>query len=622
MRDSMKQNIRNFVIIAHVDHGKSTLADRFLELTGTIEKRKMQEQFLDAMPLEREKGITIKMQPVRMHYKISNPKSEIRNNLEIRNSKLEIADSEYILNLIDTPGHVDFSYEVSRSLAAVEGAILLVDATKGVQAQTLANLRLAKAQNLAIIPAVNKIDLPSARTEEVVKEVAELLEVNARDVFRISAKQGLQIQDLLEAVALQVPPPKAEVELPLRALIFDSAFDPHLGVVVHVRVKEGSVQQGEKLLLLGSHTPALAKEVGYLVPSRVQAPRIVAGEIGYIATGIKESEGVRIGDTIAVASKNSAAAALPGFQIPKPVVFVSFYPEDTSDFDILRDGLRKLHLQDPSFTFEQEFREALGRGFRCGFLGVLHSEIIAERLKREFGLELVLSRPSVEYEITNTAGKKMLVKSAGDWPDPSSISDIKEPWVRVEVLIPLKAFSGTLQVLESVEGAQKETKYLGDQTAVLVYELPLRVLIQGLHDRLKSASSGLASLEYEILGMRQAKLVKLDVLIAGVKREEFAQIVPEHQAHQEGKLLTEKLKKLLPKQLFAVPLQAVLGGKIIARETISAKRRDVTAPLYGGDVTRKRKLLERQKEGKLNMAGKARIRIPSSVFLEIFRSEE
>jgi len=595
-------NIRNFVIIAHVDHGKSTLADRFLDITGTIEKRKMQEQFLDLMPLERERGITIKMQPVRMLW------------------------HQYILNLIDTPGHVDFSYEVSRSLSAVEGAILLVDATKGVQAQTLANLRLAKLQNLVIIPAVNKIDLPSARTEAVVKELAELLEIKQEEIFRISAKQGLNVEPLLEAVVEKVPPPQGRIDVPLRALIFDSAFDAHLGVVAHVRVKEGEMRQTDKLFLLGSATPAIAKEVGYFIPGREPTPVLHTGEIGYIATGVKESERVRIGDTITEAQSSnvktqSYAQALPGFKIPKPVVFVSFYPETPTDFDILREGFRKLHLQDPSFTFEQEFRDALGRGFRCGFLGVLHSEIIAERLKREFGLELVLSRPSVEYQITDTRGREFLIKSAGDWPDPSQIQQIKEPWARIEVLTPQAAFSGTLQVLESVEGMQKNVRYLGDQTAVLVYEIPLRELIQNLHDRLKSASSGLASLEYETIAMRQADLVKLDVLVAGVKREELSQVVPASKAYQEGKTLVEKLKKLLPKQLFTVPLQAALGGKIIARETIGAKRRDVTAPLYGGDVTRKRKLLDRQKEGKKELAGKARIRIPASVFLEIFRNE-
>ncbi|MDO8654962.1 MAG: translation elongation factor 4 [bacterium] len=598
----MQEHIRNFVIIAHVDHGKSTLADRLLDITGTIEKRKMQEQFLDLMPLEREKGITIKMQPVRMHYTYNG--------------------IEYVLNLIDTPGHVDFSYEVSRSLAAVEGAILLVDASKGVQAQTLANLRLAKQQGLVIIPAVNKIDLPSARTEEVVQELADLLQIQKEEIFRISAKQGLNVEKLLEAVVERVPSPQGSKEAPFRALIFDSLHDAHLGVVAHVRVMEGEVKETDKLFLLGSETPAFAKEVGYFIPGREMAPILHTGEVGYIATGVKESDKVRIGDTITALTPGKSVEPLAGFKIPRPVVFVSFYLEDPNDFDILSEGFRKLHLQDPSFTFEQEFRDALGRGFRCGFLGVLHSEIIAERLKREFGLELVLSRPSVEYQLTDTKGRELFVKSAGDWPDPSQIQSIKEPWARIEVLAPPAAFSGTLQVLESVEGMQIEMRYLGDQTTVLVYELPLRELIQNLHDRLKSASSGLASLEYETIGMRPANLVKLDVLVAGVKREELSQIVPETKAFQEGKTLVAKLKKLLPKQLFAVALQAALGGKIIARETIGATRRDVTAPLYGGDVTRKRKLLDKQKEGKKELAGRTRIRIPASVFLEIFRNEE
>ncbi len=579
-------SIRNFCIIAHVDHGKSTLADRFLDITGTIERRKMQEQFLDLMPLEREKGITIKMQPVRMQY------------------------GGYTLNLIDTPGHVDFSYEVSRSLSAVEGAILLVDATKGVQAQTLANLRLAQKQNLVLIPAVNKIDAQSARTEEVAYQIAMLCNISTEKVFRISAKEGTGVKELLEAVIREVPPPQEEADKPLRALIFDSRYDPFRGVVAYVRVMEGSVAAQEKVWLLGGNMQALVKEVGHFVPAEKQMKELCAGEIGYIATGFKEPEKVRIGDTIA--KDFYPENALPGFQIPKPVVFVSFYPEDTDEYDVLKDALLKLRLNDPSLSFEPESKDALGRGFRCGFLGVLHSEIIAERLKREFQIDLVISRPSVEYHVTDAKGNKRIIHSAGDWPDQSSIQEAFEPWARLRVLCPMEFFHRAVQLLESLEGHGVETTPIAETTMQLTYEMPLREIIINLHDRLKSATSGFASMEYEVISMRKAALVKLDILVAEERREELSQIVPEDRAHQEGKRIVEKLKEHLPPQMFTVALQAVLGGKIIARETMKAKRRDVTAPLYGGDVTRKRKLLERQKKGKKEMRerGNTRSRIP------------
>ncbi len=581
-------------MISHVDHGKSTLADRFLDITGTIEKRKMQEQFLDLMPLEREKGITIKMQPVRMQY------------------------AGYTLNLIDTPGHVDFSYEVSRSLAAVEGAILLVDATKGVQAQTLANLRLAQDQNLVLIPAINKIDLQTARTEETVLQIAKLCDVSPEKVFRISAKEGRGVNELLDEVIRQVPPPSEETAKPLRALIFDSRYDSFRGVVAYVRVMEGVVRPQERVWFLGGKTQALVKEVGHFVPAEQQSADLKAGEIGYIATGFKEPEKVRIGDTIA--KDFNPENALPGFQIPKPVVFVSFYPEDTDAYDMLKDALSKLRLNDPSLSFEPESKEALGRGFRCGFLGVLHSEIIAERLKREFQIDLVMSRPSVEYHITDQTGNKRIIQSASDWPEQNFVQEAFEPWAKVRVICPVEHFHKALQLLESLEGHGTETISLTDTTMVLVYEMPLRETIINLHDRLKSATSGFASMEYEVIGMRKAALVKLDILVAQERREELSQVVPEDKAYQEGKRIVEKLKKHLPPQMFTVPLQAALGGKIIARETIKAKRRDVTAPLYGGDVTRKKKLLERQRKGKEKMREQGTVRIPANVFLEIFRA--
>ncbi|MBI2577858.1 MAG: elongation factor 4 [Candidatus Wildermuthbacteria bacterium] len=595
----MQDHIRNFCIIAHIDHGKSTLADRFLELTKTVDNRKMQEQFLDQMDLERERGITIKMTPVRMAYRM--PSGE-----------------EYVLNLIDTPGHVDFSYEVSRSLAAVEGAILLVDATKGIQAQTLSNINLAKAEGLVIIPVVNKIDSPLARTEEVVKEIADLLLVEAKDVLSISAKMGTNVEQLLCEVIKRVPSPSGEPRNPLRALIFDSTFDAYKGVIAYVRVVDGEVRANEKIIFLGTGAEAVTKEVGYFMPAQSPAASLYVGEIGYIATGVKDSDGVRIGDTIAVAQAN--AIPLEGYKTPKPVVFMSFYPQNPNEFDNLKDALSQLKLNDPSFSYEIEAKEALGRGFRCGFLGVLHSEIIAERVQREFRIEMVISRPSVEFRVIDKHDKELSVKTPVDWPNETLIKEIFEPWVRLEVITPLSTFPITSQLLEHFEGKQNDLKYLGEDRLLLVYEMPLRSIVEDLYDKLKSATQGLASLDYEVAEWRKADLVKLEVLIAGVNEEALAMITPRHQAYSHGKSIVEKLKESLPPQQFDVALQAAVGGKILARETIRARRKDVTAPLYGGDVTRKRKLLEKQKKGKKEMKEKGRVTIPSKVFLDIFRS--
>jgi len=600
------ENIRNFTIIAHINHGKSTLADRFLELTKTIEEKEMRPQFLNVMELERGKGITIKMHPVRMSYSL--------------NSK------SYILNLIDTPGHVDFSYEVSRSLAAVEGAVLLVDATKGIQAQTIYNLELAKKQKLIILPVVNKIDVPEARTEETKKELSKLLGVPEENIRAVSAKEGLNTKELLEEIIEKTPPPKIETESSFKALIFDSQFDSFKGIIVFVRVFSGKIRSGEKIYLIHSQIESEIKEVGFFNPTLTPSLELNAGEIGYIATGIKEPGKVKVGDTVINAklkmqnAKIIESEALPGYQEPKPVVFASLYPQDLGEFENLKDSLSKLKLNDPSFTFEPEIREGLGRGFRCGFLGNLHIEIVTERLKNEFGLELVISTPSVIYNIIDLKDKETLIFNPADWPESFKIKEVQEPWARLEVLTPTIFLGQTLEILERLEGKQIETRYLNPEKAFLIYEVPLREIIAGFFDKLKGQTKGFASMNYELLGHRKGDLVKLEVLVAGKKEEAFSRIVPNFKAFEEGKRIVRKLKELLPPQLFSVPIQAIIGGKIIARETMRAKGRDVIAPLYGGDYTRKRKLLEQQKKGKRELKEKGEIRIPQKVFLEIFRS--
>lgn len=598
------ENVRNFCIIAHIDHGKSTLADRFLELTNTIPKDKMRPQYLDMMDLEREKGITIKMQPCRMEYTLN--------------------AIPHTLNLIDTPGHVDFSYEVSRSLAAVEGTILLVDATKGIQAQTLANLELAKKQNLVVIPAVNKIDSPQAKTKETKEEISKLLNVSENEIFEISAKLGQNIEQLLKKTIERVPPPSGKNEEPFKALIFDSKYDTHKGVIAYVRVFDGTINKEEIIYLLGQKIEGHVKEIGYFKPELRSVEQLNAGEIGYIATGIKEPGKVRVGDTIISAKYKMQNAKLPeplpGYKEPKPMVFASIYPENPDDFDLLKDAVGKLRLNDASFTFEAETKESLGRGFRCGFLGLLHTEIITERIKREFGLNLVLSTPSVIYKVITRNNKEFLVYTSTDWPDPSSIGESQELWVKIQILTSQDYLGQISELLNSIESRYINTDYLGTEKIELIYEVPLREIItKNFYDKLKGVSQGFASMSYEILDWRKANLVKLDILILGKKEESFSRIVPEKDALKEGKKLTEKLKENLPAQLFSLPIQAAVGGKIIARETIKAKRRDVIAPLYGGDYTRKRKLLERQKKGKKELKEKGEIHIPPRVFLEVFK---
>ncbi len=593
------EKVRSFVIISHVDHGKSTLADRFLELTKTIDAKKMRPQFLDMMDLERERGITIKMQPVRMEYR------------------------GYILNLIDTPGHVDFSYEVSRSLAAVEGAVLLVDATKGIQAQTIHNLELAQKQNLVIIPAVNKIDSPQARTEEVKREIANLLNIPGEKVLAISAKYGTNVEEVLKKVVKEIPPPQGNIESLLKALIFDSKYDSFKGVVAYIRVADGVISSADKIHLIQTKAKSEVKEVGYFKPELTPTPRLTAGEIGYIATGIKEPGKVRVGDTITSSKVQSLnlVKALPGYKEPKPMVFASIYPDDPDDFDLLKEALAKLKLNDASLTFESETKEALGRGFRCGFLGSLHAEIVSERLRREFGLNLIISTPSVVYKIIGKKDNQFFVYSPSDWPAASEIKEAQEPWIKLEVMTPTLYYGGIAGLLKNLAGLHIETRYFSSSTKLLlVYEIPLREIISGFYDKLKGATQGFASMNYEILGYRPGDFTRLEILIAGEKEEAFSKIVLDKEAYSEGKKQLLKLKDILPSQLFAVALQAQVGGKIIARETIRAKRRDVIAPLYGGDYTRKRKLLERQKKGKRELKEKGRVRIPSRVFLEMFKT--
>ena len=607
-----QEHIRNFCIIAHIDHGKSTLADRLLDMTKTIATNKITAQFLDSMELEKEKGITIKLKPVRMHY--------------------TQGGTEYVLNLVDTPGHVDFAYEVSRSLAAVEGAVLLVDATQGIQAQTLANIDLARKQNLVIIPVVNKIDMPAAMVEESCQELASVLGVLPEEVIRISAKSGLNVEQVLQAVVEKIPSPSARRSpgegggsaetKPFRALIFDSTYDSFKGVLALVRVMDGSIKDREKIELLAAKAQAEIKELGYLSPGIVPQQEILTGEIGYIATGIKEPGKVRVGDTIAKIQPPNAPKIQPlgGYQEPNPMVFASFYPENPDDFELLKVALSKLKLQDPALVYEAEMKEALGRGFRCGFLGTLHVEIISERLEREFGLGLVISTPSVIYKVYDKKGVERVIYSASDWPDPSGIEKMEEPWVLLEIIAPSSYVGKLMDVLKEVGGNYLATDYLSSQRCVIKYEAPLRAIVANLYDKIKSISQGYASLNYTMLGYRPAVLVKMEIWIAGRAEEAFSRVVEEGDAYEQGKKLIEKLKEALPTQQFTVALQAVIGGKIIARETISARRKDVTAKLYGGDVTRKNKLLDKQKKGKAMMKDKGRVNVPAKTFLEIFRA--
>ncbi len=546
-------------------------------------------------PLERERGITIKLQPVRMKYKLGG--------------------EDYILNLIDTPGHVDFYYEVSRSLAAVEGAILLIDGIKGIQAQTLSNYNFAIRQNLKIIPAINKIDLPNVQVEKVEEEIINLAGVKREEIFKISAKIGTGVEDVLKAVIEKIPGPKQEGK-PLQALIFDSKFDTYKGIIAYVRVFNGSVKTGDKIKFAVQKAKAEAIEVGYFKPDLIKTEKLEAGEIGYIATGLKDISKVRVGDTITLTDDNSPS--LTGYQEPSPFVFASLYPRNADDFDYLKDSLEKLKLQDSSLQFEPEHSDALGPGFRCGFLGMLHTEIVSERLKRDFSLDLIIASPSVEYMI-KIQNKEIGIRSASKLPEPSQIEAILEPFVEMEILTPAKYLGQIMKLMPEYRGEYLETSYLSSETVILKYKAPLAEIIIDFYDKLKSMSSGFASMNYKFVGFKQSDLVKLDILIGGEAVEAFSRIVPRLNAYQEGKRVVEKLKEVMPPQLFSLALQAAIGGKIIARETIKARRKDVTGYLYGGDVTRKKKLLEKQKRGKERLKETGRVEIPQEVYLEILK---
>ncbi|MDX1607918.1 MAG: translation elongation factor 4 [Candidatus Spechtbacterales bacterium] len=594
-------DIRNFVIIAHIDHGKSTLADRFLELTKSIDKRKMQEQFLDQMDLERERGITIKMQPVTMKY--------------------EVNDKEHILNLIDTPGHVDFSYEVSRSLAAVEGAVLLVDASKGIQAQTVAHLTTAVEQGLKIIPAINKIDLPGAQIEETENEILELLislDSDAERIHKISAKTGEGIEELLADVVKTVPAPRIDIKKPLRALIFDSVYDDYQGVITHVRVLEGEISPGTDIFFMGSKEKSESKEVGIFSPQRVKRKKLQAGDIGYIVGGIKEIEKANIGDTITTV-KNKATEPVAGYRQPQPVVFSTIFTKEDSAFEDLRDALNKLKLNDASLYFEPESSPVLGRGFKSGFLGMLHMEIILERLRREYDLDLLVTSPSVAYRVYLKSGEEETIFSPSQFPDPSEIEKTEEPWAHLRVITPPEYMNNVMKLLKTIRGEYADTEYIGKERMRINYEVPLADIISDFYDNLKNTTSGYGSMFYEIAEYREEDIVKMDILLAGDEIPALSRLVPREKAQSEGRKVAEKIKEVLPPEQFAVAIQAAIGGKVIARETKSAMRKDVTAGLYGGDYSRKRKQLEKQKKGKKRLKEQGNVELDSETLMKIFQ---
>ena len=609
-----RKNIRNFCIIAHIDHGKSTLADRLLELTKTVEERKMKDQLLDQMDLERERGITIKLQPVKMEYKQEGV--------------------IYILNLIDTPGHVDFSYEVSRSLAAVEGAVLLVDATQGIQAQTLANLYLALEQDLVIIPVINKIDMPNAMVGKISKEISDLIGIEEKEIIKISAKTGENVPEVLEEIIEKIPPPRGNINKHARALVFDSYFDSYKGVIAQVRIVDGVINKNSEIYFLSSKTKSEIIELGIMRPQLEKTDSLKAGDIGYIATGLKEVDKCRVGDTITELKAEgkklkvdtgdgndieNRVEPLPGYKEVRPTVFASIYPVEGDDYPELRDALEKLKLNDASLFFEPESSSALGRGFRCGFLGMLHMEIVSERLTREYDTNLVITTPSVSYKIKKRDNKELIIFSPADMPDPGMIEKIKEPWVKLEIVLPKDKIGSVMKLAESSRAVYKKTDYLSEDRVILEYEAPLINIIVDFYDNLKSVSSGFASMNYEFIKFKEWDLVKLDILVAGEKVEAFSKIVPRNESHNEGKRVVAKLKNIIPRQNFAVALQAAISGKIVARETIRPFRKDVTAKLYGGDVSRKRKLLEKQKKGKKKMKSFGKVEIPQEAFLSVLK---
>jgi len=594
-----RDHIRNFSIVAHIDHGKSTLADRLIQATGSLEDREMKEQVLDSMDIERERGITIKANTVRLEYKAKN-------------------GEDYVLNLIDTPGHVDFAYEVSRSLSACEGSLLVVDASQGVEAQTLANVYQAIDNDHEIVTVLNKVDLPAAEPERIREQIEEVIGLDASEAVMISAKTGLGIPDVLEAIVNKLPPPlTGDEKAPLKALLVDSWYDAYLGVIVLVRVIDGVLKKGMTIRMMGADVKYPVERVGVITPKMVQVGELKPGEIGFITASIKEVADTRVGDTI-TEDKRQTEKALPGFKPAQPVVFCGLFPVDAADFEDLRAAMGKLRLNDASFSFEMETSAALGFGFRCGFLGLLHLEIIQERLEREFDLDLIATAPSVVYQLMMNNGDMIELHNPADMPDPSFIAEIHEPWIKATILTPDEYLGGILKLCQDRRGLQTELSYVGKR-AMLVYELPLNEVVFDFYDRLKSISKGYASFDYQMIGHREGDLVKMSILVNEEPVDALSMLVHRSQAERRGRTMCEKLKDLIPRHLFKIPIQAAIGGKVIARETISAMRKDVTAKCYGGDASRKRKLLDKQKAGKKKMRQFGRVEIPQEAFIQALK---
>ena len=595
-------HIRNFSIIAHIDHGKSTLSDRILEMTGTIAERDMQAQLLDTMDIERERGITIKSQAVRVSYQADD-------------------GEEYQFNLIDTPGHVDFTYEVSRSLAACEGAVLVVDATQGVEAQTVANAMMAMNANLEIIPLINKIDLPSADPERVRAEIEDALAIPADDAVLASGKTGVGVHDLLEAVVYNIPAPTGDANAPLRALIFDSYFDPYRGVVALVRIVDGSMRKGQRLRLMASGKDILAEEVGARHPVEEPLPELGVGEVGYLVTGLKDLVHVKVGDTITLA-EDGLDNPLPGYREAKPMVYTGLFPIESDQYEPLKEALEKLSLNDPALLWEPEKSHALGFGFRVGFLGLLHMEVVKERLEREFNLDLLATAPSVEYHVFKQGGEMMSLHSPQEMPDPGEIEHIEEPYLKAKILIPPDYVGAVMDLTVARRGTFVTMNYLSQNTVEMLWEIPLSELIMDYFDKLKSNTKGYASLDYDFAGYKPSQLVKLDILLSGKPIDALSFIVHKDKAYDRGRVLTEKLKEIIPRQMFEVPIQAAIGGRVLARETVKAKRKDVLAKCYGGDISRKRKLLEKQKQGKKRMKAIGNVEVPQEAFMAILKVDD
>ncbi len=597
---SGNDRIRNFCIIAHIDHGKSTLADRLIETTNTVSKREMRDQILDTMELEQERGITIKSQAVRMFY--------------------ETGGKEYMLNLIDTPGHVDFTYEVSRSMAACEGAILVVDASQGIEAQTLANVYLAMGNNLEILPVINKIDLPSARPDEVCKEIEDVLGLDTSYAPRISAKEGLGVGDVLEAIVKHLPPPAGDREAPLKALIFDSYYDNYKGAISYVRVKEGSVKEGDSILFMAAGKRFEVTEVGVFLPAPLTTPSLSAGEVGYIAASVKNVSDTRVGDTITNA-ENGTSQPLPGYKHVTPMVFCGIYPADGAKYGDLRDALAKLELNDASLIYEPETSVALGFGFRCGFLGLLHMEIIQERLEREYDLDLVTTAPSVSYRVTTLKGETLSIDNPTSLPPAVSIDYMEEPIAEATIMSPDEYVGAIMDLCQEKRGVFKNMEYIEETRVLIHYELPLNEIIYDFFDMLKSRTRGYASLDYELKGYEKSDLVRLDILLNGEMCDALSIIVHREKSYARGRSIAEKLKDVIPRQMFEIPIQAAIGGKVIARETVKAMRKDVLAKCYGGDISRKKKLLEKQKEGKKRMRQVGSVQVPSEAFISVLKTD-